>query len=112
MGVNSQRKGPLIERRPEVVRTIYATPSCDCRYRLTVRRSLDFVAPRSLVFLPNTIDAVMDRACRQAGLDPTGARLLRLGENMLYQLSGDSAVVRIARDMQHWQDASKEVAIA
>ncbi|WP_330185990.1 hypothetical protein OHB26_39560 (plasmid) [Nocardia sp. NBC_01503] len=50
-------------------------------------------------FLPETIDAVLDRACRDVGLDPAGARLLRLGENMLYQLESAPMVVRIGRDV-------------
>ncbi|MFE3195879.1 phosphotransferase enzyme family protein [Nocardia sp. NPDC059240] len=64
------------------------------------------------VFLPETIDAVLDRACRDVGLDPAGASLLRLGENMLYQLQSAPVVVRIARDRTHWDDAVKEVAVA
>lgn len=63
-------------------------------------------------FLPETVDEVMDRACRTVGLDPANAVMLRLGENMLYQLTSAPAVVRIARNMKHWDDAEKEVAVA
>lgn len=74
-------------------------------------RSLNAV-PESRAFLPETVETVMVRACREAGLDPSGASLLRLGENMLYQLASEPVVVRIARDLQHWDDAVKEVHVA
>ncbi|MEU2043818.1 phosphotransferase enzyme family protein [Nocardia niwae] len=67
---------------------------------------------RSSAFLPEVIDAAMNRACRSVGLDPAGAALLRLGENMLYRLATAPVVVRIGRDMNHWEDACKEVAVA
>ncbi|MEU1527735.1 phosphotransferase [Nocardia rhamnosiphila] len=63
-------------------------------------------------FLPETVDEVMGRACRTVGLDPADAIMLRLGENMLYQLTSAPVVVRIARNMTHWDDAEKEVAVA
>ncbi|MFJ9371525.1 phosphotransferase enzyme family protein [Nocardia sp. NPDC101769] len=68
--------------------------------------------PAASVFLPETIDAVLDRACRNVGLDPADARLLRLGENMLYLLESAPVVVRIGRNMTRWDDAVKEVAVA
>jgi hypothetical protein len=63
-------------------------------------------------FLPETVGEVLDQACRAVGLDPVDAVLLRLGENMLYQLKSAPVVVRIARGMEHWDDATKEVAVA
>lgn len=63
-------------------------------------------------FLPETVDEVLDQACRTVGLDPVDAIMLRLGENMLYQLNSASVIVRIARNMRHWDDAEKEVAVA
>lgn len=78
----------------------------------TLSLSLDVVPGSSAsAFLPSTVDEVLDRACRAVGLDPAEAVLLRLGENMLYQLAAP-VVVRIARDMGHWDDALKEVATA
>lgn len=56
--------------------------------------------------------AVLGLACRRAGLDPDGAKLLRLGENAIYRLRELPAVVRIARNMDHWAAATKEVAVA
>ncbi|MGQ0480011.1 MAG: phosphotransferase enzyme family protein [Pseudonocardia sp.] len=56
--------------------------------------------------------ATLGAACRRAGLDPAGAELLRLGENALYRLSAEPVVVRIARSMEHWTAAAKEVAVA
>ncbi|MBF6302294.1 aminoglycoside phosphotransferase family protein [Nocardia amamiensis] len=63
-------------------------------------------------FLPDMVDKVLISACRAAGLDPADAVMLRLGENMLYQLAAAPVVVRIARNLQHWDDASKEVTVA
>ncbi|WP_406602092.1 phosphotransferase [Lentzea kristufekii] len=37
---------------------------------------------------------------------------MRLGENALFHLPDSSAVVRIARSRDHWDDAVKEVAVA
>lgn len=75
--------------------------------------SLNYVARSSVPsFLPEAVDAVLDRGCRSVGLDPANAAMLRLGENMLYQLASEPVVVRIARDMKHWADAEKEVAVS
>lgn len=63
-------------------------------------------------FLPETVEEVLDRACRTVGLDPANAVMLRLGENMLYQLTSAPVIVRIGRDMNHWDDAEKEVAVS
>ncbi|MEU4841754.1 phosphotransferase enzyme family protein [Nocardia testacea] len=68
--------------------------------------------PRSSAFLPEAVDATMQQACRAAALDPCGSTLMRLGENMLYQLSSAPVVVRIGRNLQHLDDARKEVAVA
>jgi Ser/Thr protein kinase RdoA (MazF antagonist) len=53
-------------------------------------------------------------ACREVGLDPDGARLLRFGENASYRLAGDasSVVVRIARDRSRLPVARREVCVA
>lgn len=57
-------------------------------------------------------ESVLLTACEIAGLDAGGARLLRLGENALFHLPAESAVVRIARTMEYWRDVVKEVAVA
>jgi aminoglycoside phosphotransferase (APT) family kinase protein len=51
------------------------------------------------------------RACQAAGLDPAGARLLRLGEHAMFRLVAP-VVVRIARTTAYERDARKEVAVA
>lgn len=56
--------------------------------------------------------AVLGTACRRVGLNPMDAELLRLGENAIYRLHGVDAVVRIARNADHWADATKEVAVS
>lgn len=55
---------------------------------------------------------VLAEACRTAEMDTTGARLMRLGENALYYLPVESAVMRIARTMEYWSDAVNEVNVA
>jgi len=54
----------------------------------------------------------MEAACKPAGLDTEAARLIRLGENALFHLPGPGVVVRIARSMDYWEDARREVAVA
>lgn len=56
--------------------------------------------------------AAAEAACEAAGLDVTGARLIRLGENALFHLPRPHVVVRIARSMAYWDDADREVAVA
>lgn len=55
---------------------------------------------------------VLVRACTLAGLDDSGARLLRLGENALFHLPGEAVVIRIARTMDYWPDVAKEVSVS
>lgn len=55
---------------------------------------------------------VLRHACERVRLGSDGADLLRLGENALYRLAGSPVVVRIARSMDHWAAATKEVAVA
>ena len=63
-------------------------------------------------FSAATAEKVLVTACEIAGLDTEGTHLLRLGENALFHLPSESAVVRIARTMEYWRDAAKEVAVA
>jgi aminoglycoside phosphotransferase (APT) family kinase protein len=56
--------------------------------------------------------AAAEVACEAAGLDATGARLIRLGENALFHLPDPNVVVRVARSMAYWDDARREVAVA
>jgi len=63
-------------------------------------------------FSAESTAAVLQLACLAVGLDPGGARLVRLGENALYRLDHNHAIVRIARTMDYWNDVTREVAIA
>ena len=54
---------------------------------------------------------ILHQACQAAGLDPLGARLLRLGEHAMFRLVGP-VVVRIARSAAYEPDARREVAVA
>jgi Ser/Thr protein kinase RdoA (MazF antagonist) len=57
-------------------------------------------------------ESVLATACEIVDLDADNARLLRLGENALFYLPAESAVMRIARTMNYWRDVVKEVAVA
>lgn len=54
--------------------------------------------------------AVLTHACQQAGLDPSGAELIRAGENTLYRLPG-AVVARVTRRGQT-DAAAKEVRVS
>ncbi|RJL19583.1 aminoglycoside phosphotransferase family protein [Bailinhaonella thermotolerans] len=53
----------------------------------------------------------MEEACAMAGLSPSGATLIRLGENAVFRLT-EPIVVRVARSTAYASDARKEVAVA
>lgn len=63
-------------------------------------------------FSVEVAEHVLRVACDVSGLDHTNAELIRLGENALFRLSSQPVVVRIARMMDYWADAVKEVAVA
>lgn len=54
----------------------------------------------------------MVAACRAAGLDGSGAELIRLGENALFRLASVPVVVRVARGHEWLPTARKEVAVS
>ena len=60
-------------------------------------------------FTPRLTRAALEEACRATGLDPTGAVLVRLGENAMYRLFGESVMVRIGRSEEA---ARKETLVA
>ena len=63
-------------------------------------------------FSAKSTRAILGTACRAAELDPSGANLIRLGENALYRLDRQPVIVRIGRTMDYWDDAEREVAVA
>lgn len=63
-------------------------------------------------FTACTARNALTAACKAAGLDDSGARLLRFGENALFHLPGPGVVVRIARGLRYWKDAATEVGVA
>jgi Ser/Thr protein kinase RdoA (MazF antagonist) len=58
-----------------------------------------------------TARALLEQACRAAGLSADGARLLRLGSNAVYHLTGP-VVVRISRHDENLERARRTVAVA
>lgn len=63
-------------------------------------------------FTPESAAAVLEEACRSAGLDPSGAELLRLGSNAVYRLAGVPVIVRTARDTGELPEAERVVRVA
>jgi thiamine kinase-like enzyme len=55
--------------------------------------------------------ALLNQACRIAGLDAKSARLLRMGSNAVYRLSGP-VIVRISRPGADVDDARRTVAVS
>jgi aminoglycoside phosphotransferase (APT) family kinase protein len=55
---------------------------------------------------------ILRTACSIAELNGNDAHLIRLGENALFHLPEDGIIVRIARTMDYWTDAAKEVNVA
>lgn len=55
---------------------------------------------------------ILRDACRSAGLDPSGAQLLRLGSNAVYRLASESVIVRIARDPAVLTEMERAVDVA
>ncbi|MEU3163062.1 aminoglycoside phosphotransferase family protein [Streptosporangium sp. NPDC006930] len=66
--------------------------------------------PGSLFTLESTRITLL-RACARVGLDPSNARLIRLGENAVYRLASP-VIARIGRTTAYVDDARKEVAVA
>ena len=63
-------------------------------------------------FTAENAGAVLLDACRAAGLDPSGAELLRLGSNAVYRLAGSPVIVRIARDPDSSEEMERAVRVA
>jgi Ser/Thr protein kinase RdoA (MazF antagonist) len=63
-------------------------------------------------FSPASTSGVLATVGESLGLDTSDGELIRLGENALYRLPTERMVVRIARTMDYWKDAEKEVAVA
>ncbi|MEV6864052.1 aminoglycoside phosphotransferase family protein [Streptosporangium subroseum] len=54
----------------------------------------------------------LNEACLRTGLRSEGVRLIRLGENAIFDLPAEKVIVRIARSADVLADATKEVAVA
>lgn len=60
----------------------------------------------------DTASCTLAATSRELGLDITGARLVRLGENAIYELPAEGLVVRIARSVQLAARVRREVDVA
>ncbi|MGY0491791.1 phosphotransferase family protein [Streptomyces sp. WG-D5] len=63
-------------------------------------------------FTAESTARILRAACRSAGLDPTGAELLRLGSNAVYRLASEPIIVRIARDPSALAEMKRAVDVA
>ncbi|MFF5103161.1 phosphotransferase [Streptomyces sp. NPDC000134] len=63
-------------------------------------------------FTAEATTSILRDACHAAGLDLTGAELLRLGSNAVYRLPSDSIIVRIAQDRAALPGMERAVGIA
>lgn len=59
-----------------------------------------------------SVDAALKRACREVGLDPGGAELVRFGSNAVYRLGKAPVIVRIAQGASGMSDAQRSVRVA
>ncbi|WP_267244902.1 phosphotransferase enzyme family protein [Streptomyces sp. PR69] len=66
----------------------------------------------SVEFTADGVGAVLRESCAAAGLDPSGAELLRLGSNAVYRLSSAPVIVRIARDPDALPEMERAVRVA
>ncbi|MFH8403195.1 phosphotransferase enzyme family protein [Streptomyces sp. NPDC018019] len=64
------------------------------------------------VFTSGVAARVLGGACRRAGLDSDGARLIRFGENALFRLAAHPVVVRIARSREYLDAVQGEVRVS
>lgn len=72
----------------------------------------DMAGGETAKFTAETTLAVLREACATAGLDPSGARLLRLGSNAVYHLADRSVIVRITADPDALPEMERAVRVA
>lgn len=60
---------------------------------------------------PTNARTALAEACHTAGLDPSGAELIRLGENAVFRLRAP-IIARVARSIDRRPDAEREVRVA
>lgn len=70
------------------------------------------MAPRGGQFSQASLAEALAAVCAAAGLDPTGARLLRCTNNAVFQLAGQQVVVRIVASNALAHRADKVVRVA
>ncbi|PKV87884.1 thiamine kinase-like enzyme [Streptomyces sp. TLI_146] len=63
-------------------------------------------------FTAEAVGSVLQEACRQADLEPSGAELVRLGSNAVYRLAAVPVVVRIAQDLDALGEMQRVVRLA
>jgi hypothetical protein len=56
--------------------------------------------------------AVLEEACGAAGLDPTGAELIRIGQNAVFRLGSQDVIVRVGRSADKAPDVERQLAVS
>ncbi|MFJ2953552.1 phosphotransferase family protein [Streptomyces sp. NPDC087270] len=72
----------------------------------------DMTGGRAGEFTAETSLHVLQAACAEVGLDPVGARLMRLGSNAVYDLADLRVIVRIAADPDALPEMERAVRVA
>ncbi|KPI18698.1 aminoglycoside phosphotransferase [Actinobacteria bacterium OK074] len=63
-------------------------------------------------FSEETAGEILRESCGEAGLDPSGAELVRLGSNAVYRLASSPVIVRIARNPTVADEMDRAVRVA
>lgn len=80
--------------------------------RVHLKGIVDRVPEATVEFSSSAALPVLRTACERAGLDSSGAGLLRIGENAIFQLASAPVVVRIGRSADRLPRVQREVCIA
>ncbi|WP_329453777.1 hypothetical protein OG894_42805 (plasmid) [Streptomyces sp. NBC_01724] len=73
---------------------------------------MQMVSPEDRGFTAANAARAAATACRRAGLPFEQARLVRLGENAIYALPAQNAVVRVARSVEMMDKVTTELTVS
>lgn len=82
----------------------------DTRHRLVQRKGSQTLSSTAAL-TEETAHDFLAKACEQVEVDPTGAKLVRLGSNAVYRLA-EPVIVRISRDADTVENVTRQVQVA
>lgn len=82
----------------------------DTRHRLVQRKGSQTLSSRAALTEETAHDFLV-KACEQVRVDPTDAKLVRLGSNAVYRLA-EPVIVRISRDADTVENVTRQVQVA